>query len=411
MSIISSDEVERTRAALERHRRPDGSYNTTAAARELGVTRPTVQNRLAGLQGGRYGIDAPSPALPEDPPKRSPDALREAVHGVIKNHTRSLDDLAKQLSEPAGAILEAIESLQADGVKVERGAGATFTVNAFAPEAAYIHGPAVEIVSRADNTFVLGAMGDLHAGSKYCRWDVREDLVRRCEERGAQAILDTGNWIDGEASFNRYDLEAVGLAAQCKLLATRHPKTRLPIYAVAGDDHEGWYEGREGIDVGWYCEKTMREAGHNWTNLGYMESHIRLVNANSGKSQICAVIHPGGGSAYATSYRPQKIIEGLEGGEKPAVVFMGHYHKLEAGNIRNVFYAQTGTAQDQTPFMRKKGIEAHVGGVIATLEQDPRTGAIVGFDPAMYRYFNRAYYDAGKRWSRHGEVGQPARER
>ena len=25
--------------------------------------------------------------------------------------------------------------------------------------------------------------------------------------------------------------------------------------AVTGDDHEGWYIGREGIDVGRYCEK------------------------------------------------------------------------------------------------------------------------------------------------------------
>src|SRR5271168_1445183 len=109
---------------------------------------------------------------------------------------------------------------------------------------AWLDGPTIEIVSRKDNTFLFGAIGDLHAGSKYCRWDVREDLIRRCEKRDAQAIFDTGNWIDGEASFNRYDLEAVGLAAQCKMLAKRHPKTGIPIYAVAGDDHEGWYEGR-----------------------------------------------------------------------------------------------------------------------------------------------------------------------
>jgi hypothetical protein len=78
-----------------------------------------------------------------------------------------------------------------------------------------------------------------------------------------------------------------------------------------------------------------------------------LRNANSGKATTMAVCHPGGGSAYALSYSIQKIIESLEGGEKPAVGLYGHYHKLWAGNIRNVWCVQTGCQEDQTPFMRK----------------------------------------------------------
>jgi hypothetical protein len=408
---LSTEEIERTRETLERHRRPDGTFNVSQAAKELGIQRSTLQERVVGVMTGRYGAVPDYQPEPQPLSRHSPEGLRVAVRALLRNTPRRLDDLATQLGEPAGAILEAIEALQTEGAKIERGQGATFVINAHAPPAAYITGPAIEIVSRPDNTFVLGAMGDLHAGSKYCRWDVRADLIKRCEARSAQAILDTGNWIDGEASFNRYDLEAVGLSAQCKLLAARHPKTKLPIYAVTGDDHEGWYEGREGIDVGRYCEMIMRDAGHDWTNLGYMESHIRLVNANTGTNAILAVVHPGGGSAYAMSYKPQKLVEALEGGEKPAVLLIGHYHKLEALNVRNTWVGQTGCCQDQSPFMRKKGLEAHVGGLILTLEQDPNTGAIIGFEPAMFRYFNRGYYDASKRWSRHGDVGQPPRER
>jgi len=277
------------------------------------------------------------------------------------------------------------------------------------PPASWLSGPRVTLTSRKDNTFTFGAFGDLHAGSKYCRWDVREDLVRRAEKRRAQAIFDGGNWIDGDARFNKHDLVASGLAPQCKLLAKKHPKTRIPIFAVTGDDHEGWYAQREGIDVGAYAAGIMQDAGHDWTDLGYMEAHIRLVNANSGKASILAVVHPGGGSAYAHSYRPQKIIESLEGGEKPAVLLLGHYHKLEAGNCRNVWYLQTGCQQDQTPFMRKKSIEAHVGGAIVTLEQDPKTGAIIGMLPELLRYFGRSYASVSGRWSHHGAVSQPVR--
>lgn len=277
-----------------------------------------------------------------------------------------------------------------------------------APQVASVDGPKWELVSRKDNTYCFGAMGDLHAASKYCRWEVREDLMRRAEKAGAQCIFDTGNWIDGEKPFNRYDIEVSGLDNQVKLLAKNYPKVSIPTYAVTGDDHEGWFIRSEGIDVGRYCEMIMQGAGHKWHDLGYMEADIVLRNANSGATSILRVVHPGGGSAYATSYRPQKIIESYEGGEKPAVVLFGHYHKLDCNNIRNVWCVQTGTQEDQTPFMRKKSLEAHVGGAIIEMEQDPETGAIVSFKPELRRYFNRAHYTnrglANNRWSGHGTI-------
>lgn len=187
-----------------------------------------------------------------------------------------------------------------------------------------------ELISLPDNTFRFAAFGDLHAGSKYCRYEVREDLTRRAEKFKAQCIFDTGNWIDGEKSFNRYDLEASGLDNQLRILAERYPKTKIPTYAVTGADHEGWYVKSEGIDVGRHCETVMRDHGHPWTNLGYMQADIVLRNANNPKATcVLRNMHPGGGTGYALSYRPQKIIEAMEGGEKPAVLLMGHYHKID----------------------------------------------------------------------------------
>lgn len=282
-----------------------------------------------------------------------------------------------------------------------------FAIKHVPPPASSV-GHSWDLLSLPDNTYRFAAFGDLHAGSRYCRYDVRESLTRRAEDFGAQCIFDTGNWIDGEKSFNRHDLEAVGLERQCALLAERYPRSTIPTFAVTGADHEGWYVKSEGINVGRYAESLMRAEGHDWTDLGYMEADILLTNANSGAQTILRVVHPGGGTGYAISYRPQKIIESYEGGEKPAVLLMGHYHKLDVGLVRNVWYVQTGCGQDQTPFMRQKAIEAHVGGVIVEMEQDPETGAIVRFCPNVIRYFNRSFYfkegRANGRWSGHGPV-------
>jgi|GEM_PF-2436450 hypothetical protein len=274
---------------------------------------------------------------------------------------------------------------------------------------AFIGGPIFEYVSRPDNTFVFGATSDNHLGSKYERLDVLNSLYDRFADEGADRVFNAGNWIDGEARFNKFDLHTHGMDSQLAYLAAEYPKRQgLVTYAVAGDDHEGWYGQREGVDIGRYAEHVMQQAGRtDWVNLGYMEAHVKLVNANTGKWSMLAVVHPGGGSAYALSYSIQKIIESLDGGEKPAVGLYGHYHKLWAGNIRNVHCVQTGCTEDQTPFMRKKKLEAHVGGYLIKLRQDPATGAIPEMTATMLRFFNRGFYN--HRWSHGSQPVMPHR--
>ena len=172
MNLLSAEDLHRTRAAMAAHMRPDGTYNTTRIAEELGIVRSTVQHRIKTVltDGEKEGSDIPE------------EMVREA----------------------------------------------------------WIDGPTIELVSRKDNTFCFGAFGDLHAASKYCRWDVREDLVRRSEKRGCQAIFDTGNWIDGDARFNQFDVEERGMERQLQLRPTKHPKDQAEIFTPSpGDDHEG----------------------------------------------------------------------------------------------------------------------------------------------------------------------------
>ena len=78
----------------------------------------------------------------------------------------------------------------------------------------------------------------------------------------------------------------------------------------------------------------------------------------------------GNGSAYAISYKPQKMIEAMEADSKPNILAIGHYHKLEYLFYRNIHSFQTGCFQMQTPFTRGRGISVHLGGWIVTVEVD-----------------------------------------
>jgi predicted phosphodiesterase len=265
-----------------------------------------------------------------------------------------------------------------------------------------------EYIGQSDNTFLFGFCGDNHIGSKYSRLDVLHDLYAKFTYEGVDRVFNCGNWIDGEARFNLHDLLVHGMDNQLRELIQQYPAYNVDTYAIAGDDHEGWYCQREGIDIGQHAEQSMRAAGRSdWHNLGYLEAYVNLTNANSGKSAKLLIMHPGGGSSYAHSYKPQKIVESFEGGEKPAVLLIGHYHKLSFNVVRNVYAIQAGCTQDQTLFMRKKSIEAHVGGGICRLTQDARTGAITSCRVEIFNYFNAGYYN--QRWSNSGDVTLPPR--
>ena len=419
---IPRDEAERrVRAvndALRKGYRPPGIAGRgpsaiSVASDACGVNRTTMQGGFVAIKK-THGIE-PDWGLWE---KEKPTPVRKTEYGpevdyhaviraALRNKGTGLDELSQLTGLPqtvCGAIVNDLK---------DKGSNVTERSNEYAIEGdaapAYVAGPKVEYISGKDNTFRFGAISDTHLGSKYERLDVLNWEYDRFAEAGVERVFHAGNMIDGECRFNKHDIHTHGMDAQCRYLAKHYPqKPGVTTYAVSGDDHEGWYAQREGVDIGRYIENTMRDSGRSdWVDLGYMEAHIKLVNANTGKFSIMAVVHPGGGSAYADSYTVQKIIESLEGGEKPAIGLYGHYHKMIAGSYRNVWWLQTGCTKDQDTFARKKKLRYDIGGTVVDLTQDPGTGAIIGFRPDMRRYFNRGYYNG--RWSLAGDVMLPER--
>jgi len=305
------------------------------------------------------------------------------IVNLLKRESLTVKELAGKLRKTQKEVREIIKGLKEDGINIRSTRGRYYI--------SLENGDCLfkSYVSRGDNKFKFGFLGDTHLCSKYEKLDVLNDLYRIFEEEDVDRVFHTGNWIEGEARFNKHDIKIFGMDDQINYLVDNYPCNGIHTFAVAGDDHEGWYGQRSGIDIGRHCENLMRNGGRDdWHNLGYMESYVPLKNANSGKKSHILVMHPGGGSAYAVSYRPQKIVESFTGGEKPNVLLIGHYHKLSYNIIRNVHTIQTGCTQAQTPFMRKKSINAHIGGGICELRQDPKDGSIVSCKIEFFTYYH-----------------------
>lgn len=332
-------------------------------------------------------------------PELSPDTLLSA----IKRSPATTEQLAAMWGVDAGAILALLGTLVDGGASLTKRSDGVWAI-AVRPAPTQTN---VVYESRPDHTFVFGVSSDQHLGSKYERLDVLHDLYNWFGSKGVDCVFNAGNWIDGDDAKTQHDVAVHGLDPQIDYLIANYPRAPFKTFAVWGEDHEGWYARRESIDVGRYVQRKMREADReDWIDLGFMEAAITLQNhETSVTAPPLLVMHPGGGTAYALSYRPQKLVESLQGGEKPSVLIIGHYHKMSMNLIRNVWAIQAGCAQDQTPFMRKIPTEPHIGGLIVTLHQDPGTGAIHGCDVQWRQYFNKSYENG--RWSKSGPVVKP----
>lgn len=341
--------------------------------------------------------------------ERTDPALPERVAALLKKGHRTVEAMAAALNSTPGTVLDACYALQAAGKNIAR-EGDTWLFHEIPVPGFAAGGEQRFLLSDERNVFRFGAVADSHLGSKYERLDCLNDIYDRFAAEGITHVMHCGNWIEGEARFNRTDVSVHGMDAQLKYLAEQYPqRPGIQTWAVAGDDHEGWYGQREGLDIGKHAERTMRAHGRDdWVNLGFMEAHVMLRNRQSEKDAVMAVVHPGGGSAYAESYVVQKIIESLDGGEKPALALYGHYHKSLAGDYRNVFWVLVPSTKDQDCFMRKKRISSKIGGAIIEVSQNPEDGALHSFKPWLWRYFNKGYYE--NRWSHAGEVTLPERE-
>jgi len=248
--------------------------------------------------------------------------------------------------------------------------------------------------------YTFGIVSDPHYGSKYHREDVMKVAYETFKKEGIKHIYMPGNFIDGHSRMiNHFDLlpGLDGFTAQVEYLVENFPKVPgITTHFITSECHEGWWIRDFGVNIGEYIQLKAEDAGRkdlDW--IGHMEVDIELKGKSA--SSVMRIVHPGGGSSYAVSYSTQKLVESYQGGEKPAILIVGHFHKALYQYERNVHILQAGCIQDQTPWMRKKRIAAHVGFWIVKFHQS-KTGEINRFQSEFFPFFDRGFYTKYKTW-------------
>jgi biotin operon repressor len=315
--------------------------------------------------------------------------FNEKLHAFLKTrkNTLSLEQLSDHFNCGISKVKKAMEELAASGHNIRIVSNA-IELSRDIPKS---EPTTIDVSKLNGKTIRFGLTADNHLGSKYCRLDVLNALFDIWAKEGIKDVYQLGNMIDGEARFNKFDIIAHGINGQTEYFVKHWPKRRgITTHFITGDDHEGWYVQREGINIGQFIEDAAKhERRNDLKYLGHMEHDI--IFAGGKNKAIMRLIHAGGGSAYATSYSVQKIVESYQGGEKPNILLVGHYHKAEYGYPREVHVVQAGCTEDQTPFMRKLKIQAHVGGWIIEfgLNSD---GFITRFKTEWIPFYDLGFY-------------------
>lgn len=208
-----------------------------------------------------------------------------------------------------------------------------------------------------DRIIRFGLMGDTQINSNYTQLTHLHRLYDFYQAEGIKKVYHTGDIDDGEQmrKGHQYEVYNQGVDAHADEIIRVYPKRRGMITEFITGNHDASMVKLAGVDIGRKIASDRKDMKY----LGQSSAVIQLTDN-------CALElrHPEDGTAYAFSYKTQKMIDAISGGEKPNVMGIGHYHKSEYLPYRNIHAFQTGCLQAQTPWMRGKGIAAVVGGWI-----------------------------------------------
>lgn len=254
-------------------------------------------------------------------------------------------------------------------------------------------------VLKRGGKFKVGLISDNQLSNMTSRLDVLHAAYDRYEAEGITDVYHAGNVIDGYCRFNVFEIVAESgpsLEAQCRYAAAKYPKKKsITTHFITGECHEGWYAKTAGFNVGLYMENAFKRFGReDLSYIGHLEADV-AIKIGKGPGAIMRLVHPLGGTAYAVSYKTQKWAEALQGGEKPQMVLMGHYHKAGYFIDREVHCVLAGTTSDQSSFMRSHLIPAHVGFWVAEL--GVRGAVIDSLSVEFTRFYDKGYY---QQWAR-----------
>jgi len=295
---------------------------------------------------------------------------------------RTLDELSGKFSIPPIAVEFIIERLKGEGYNI------MFLDNMYRLEmrTAYMGENYYRDKWDGAETITKGIVSDAHLGSKYQQLTALKHFYSLLRERNIAESLNVGDTTDGlyrDRPEHIYETFMHGAEEQIEYAVDVWPhftlsdgetehKTRM----IDGN-HDFTHTRNSGIRSG----KIIAAARKDMEYLGYGKARIMLT-----PNCPLDMLHPIDGKAYALSYKLQKNIDTMQGGTKPKILLVGHYHTFCYILYRNIHAIMLPCFQAQSTWASQKSLAVQVGGMIMTCRVS-KDGDVLSLLPEIVPYY------------------------
>jgi biotin operon repressor len=316
-------------------------------AAELNVKRSLIAHAVKNVRDGR----------PIDRTEQEEGLCHNLRQLLMKGADRK--ELCSRLNISEKILRAAIEELREHGLQVEESKDRLHINRLVVPQEENLH----DAPWKGDKVIRFGLCGDIQLNSKYTQITHANTLYDYYQSEGIKDVYNTGDLDEGEKMRpgHQYECYTQGADDHVKEIIKNYPKRQgIKTYFITGN-HDHSLIKLAGFDLG----IPVAEQREDMVYLGQSYATVNLT-----PNCTLELRHPLDGTAYAFSYKSQKMVEAMSGGEKPNILAIGHYHKVEYLFYRNVHIFQTACLQAQTPWMRGKQLSAQLGGWIIEVHVD-----------------------------------------
>ena len=340
-------------------------------------------HRCRNIELGTPSADSHKPQAAVPVPRSLDVPVHEALMAALDKGA-DLNGLAQKLGTTQRVAEAMIQDAREQGYNVQDSSGTIHLSKITLPAENRVKQP-----WNGEKIIRFGLMGDTQLGCIDTQITHLHTLYDRYQSEGITQVYHTGDMTDGEKMRpgHEYELYVHGADAQAAHAVKVYPQREGIVTDFITGNHDYSFIKTIGLDIG----RQIANQRPDMRYRGYMSAVVEL-------SPHCTLElrHPQDGTAYALSYKIQKIIEAMSGGEKPNILAVGHYHKLEQMFYRNVHAFQTACLCAQTNWMRGKNIAAIVGGWIIEAHVDDE-GTVTRIRPEFFPFY-KAIKDDYKNW-------------
>ena len=339
---------------VKRYLEATNPHEVEDLARPLGLTGRSLSRRMQ-----RLGIlrGATRPVREDTPQDTALSALEQTILTMVRNKPVSVGEISRRIDKSSETVIKLIDSLREKHYAVELDEATRLVDLPQVPTREF----ATTGFDYYRDHYRIGLVSDTQIGSRYQQMSLLYDAYAHFEEVKVDCVLHAGDLVDGTGMYRGQHQETFLHNAEEQRIYTETSYPRLSggrkTYVLAGNHDYSFYK-----DNGYDIVEHICEHREDLIYRGFFTHTFDF------KGVTIRLEHPGGGVAYARSYRIQKHIENITGfvqsvGTKPpAIMIFGHWHiPLHLPQYMGVDAIGMPCFQAQTPYLVQKGLSPTVG--------------------------------------------------